>query len=167
MSAKPHSNNQASEVVSVVEAQSTPDSVEQIRDILFGRQIQEYEARFSNLEKKLTNENNKLKEMIEKQLHSLETELRAQTKAAIESLEQERQTRQSGQKELSETLQVKSGELLSELKSVQVGANQELLEVKDHLQEQKKEIYIQLDQREENLAGIFQEMSNKLANRQV
>lgn len=167
MSAKPHSNNQASEVVSVVEAQSTPDSVEQIRDILFGRQIQEYEARFSRLENKLTNENNKLKETIEKQLHSLETELRAQTKAAIESLEQERQTRQSGQKELSETLQVNSGELLSELKSVQVGANQELLEVKDHLQEQKKEIYTQLDQREENLAGIFQEMSNKLANRQV
>jgi len=167
MSAKPQSNNQASEVVSVVEAQSTPDSVEQIRDILFGRQIQEYEARFSNLEKKLTNENNKLKDMIEKQLHSLETELCAQTKAAIENLEQERQTRQSGQKELSETLQVKSGELLSELKSVQVGANQELLEVKDHLQEQKKEIYTQLDQREENLAGIFQEMSNKLANRQV
>jgi hypothetical protein len=167
MSAKPHSNNQASEVVSVVEAQSTPDSVEQIRDILFGRQIQEYEARFSNLEKKLTNENNRLKEMIEKQLHSLEAELRAQTKEAIENLEQERQTRQSGQKELSETLQVNSGELLSELKSVQVGANQELLEVKDHLQEQKKEIYTQLDQREETLAGIFQEMSNKLANRQV
>ena len=167
MSAKPHSNNQASEVVSVVEAQSTPDSVEQIRDILFGRQIQEYETRFSNLEKKLTSENNKLKDMIEEQLHSLETELRAQTKTAIENLEQERQTRQSGQKELSETLQVKSGELLSELKSVQVGANQELLEVKDHLQEQKKEIYTQLDQREENLAGIFQEMSNKLANRQV
>ena len=167
MSAKPHSNNQASEVVSVVEAQSTPDSVEQIRDILFGRQIQEYEARFSNLEKILTNENNRLKETIEKQLHSLEAELRAQTKAAIENLEQERQTRQSGQKELSETLQVNSGELLSELKSVQVGANQELLEVKDHLQEQKKEIYTQLDQREDTLAGIFQEMSNKLANRQV
>lgn len=167
MSAKPHSNNQASEVVSVVEAQSTPDSVEQIRDILFGRQIQEYEARFSNLEKKLTNENNRLKETIEKQLHSIEAELRAQTKAAIENLEQERQTRQSGQKELSETLQVNSGELLSELKSVQVGANQELLEVKDHLQEQKKEIYTQLDQREDTLAGIFQEMSNKLANRQV
>ena len=167
MSAKPHSNNQASEVVSVVEAQSTPDSVEQIRDILFGRQIQEYEARFSSLEKILTNENNRLKETIEKQLHSLEAELRAQTKAAIENLEQERQTRQSGHKELSETLQVNSGELLSELKSVQVGANQELLEVKDHLQEQKKEIYTQLDQREHTLAGIFQEMSNKLANRQV
>ncbi len=167
MSAKPQPNIQASEVVSVVEAQSNPDSVEQIRDILFGRQIQEFEARFSSLERKITNENNKLKEMVEKQLHSLETELRAQSKAAIESLEQERQTRQSGQKELSETLQVKSGELLSELKSVQVGANQELLEVKDHLQEQKKEIYTQLDQREENLAGIFQEMSNKLANRQA
>jgi len=167
MSAKPQPNIQASEVVSVVEAQSNPDSVEQIRDILFGRQIQEFEARFSSLERKITNENNKLKQMVEKQLHSLETELRAQSKAAIESLEQERQTRQSGQKELSETLQVKSGELLSELKSVQVGANQELLEVKDHLQEQKKEIYTQLDQREENLAGIFQEMSNKLANRQA
>jgi len=167
MSAKPQPNIQASEVVSVVEAQSNPDSVEQIRDILFGRQIQEFEARFSSLERKITNENNKLKEMVENQLHSLEAELRAQSKAAIESLEQERQTRQSGQKELSETLQVKSGELLSELKSVQVGANQELLEVKDHLQEQKKEIYTQLDQREENLAGIFQEMSNKLANRQA
>ena len=167
MSAKPHSNKQTSEVVSVVETQPTSDSVEQIRDILFGSQIQEYEARFNHLEKKLINESNTIKAMIEQKLQALDTELRKQTETAIEDIKQERQARQSGQNELSETLQVKSVELLTELKSLQSNSQNELLEVKDLIDEQKKEIIQQLDNREGNLAGIFQEMSNKLGNQQV
>ena len=144
MSAKPQSNNPASEVVSVVEAPSAPNSVEQIRDILFGQKIQEYELRFSNLEKKLIDEGNTLKDHVEEQLRSLESDLTKRTEAAIE---QERQAR------------------LSELKGVQHDAYQGLQEVKDHLQEQTKEIFVQMEQREDNLAGIFLEMSNKLVNR--
>jgi len=144
MSAKPQSNNPESEVVSVVKTPSAPNSVEQIRDILFGQKIQEYELRFSNLEKKLIDENNTLKDLVEEQLRSLESELTQRTEAAIEH---ERQTR------------------LSEFKGMQHDAHQGLQEVKDHLQEQTKEIFVQLEQREDNLAGIFLEMSNKLANR--
>jgi len=144
MSAKPQSNNPESEVVSVVKTPSAPNSVEQIRDILFGQKIQEYELRFSNLEKKLIDENNALKDHVKEQLRSLESELTQRTEAAIE---QERQAR------------------LSEFKGMQRDAYQGLQEVKDHLQEQTKEIFVQLEQREDNLAGIFLEMSNKLANR--
>ena len=144
MSAKPQSNSPASEVVSVVETPSAPNSVEQIRDILFGQKIQEYELRFSNLEKKLANENNTLKNRVEEQLRSLESELTKRTESAIA---QERQAR------------------LSELKGVQHDAYQGLQKVEDHLQEQTKEVFVQLEQREDSLAGIFLEISNKLLNR--
>ncbi len=167
MSAKPHTDKRSSEVVSMMETPSSADSLEQIRTILFGKQIQEYEDRLTHLEDKLIRENNKLKDILEKQLHNLEKALQERMEAAMSRIEEERDARQAGQQALTEVLQTKSGELLNELRIVQEGADQELSDVKNHLLEQKKEIYRQLDQQEGNLAGIFQEMSNKLANRQV
>jgi hypothetical protein len=164
MTATPHSRNSPSpsKLVSAVETESPPDSVEQIRDILFGRQLQEFEARFNAVETMINSKNKELSVMIEKRLDNLENELNTRMDVLLKNQEKEKISRQSTQHELTKLLGDQSNEFLNKLNGVEEAANQELLDIQSLLQDQKKELYEQLGQREDNLAGIFREMSNKL-----
>jgi hypothetical protein len=164
MTATPHSrdSSSSSKLVSAVEATSSPDSVEQIRDILFGKQLQEFEARFNAVETMINNKNKELSVMIEKRLDDLENELNTRMDTLLKDQEKEKVLRQSTQHELTKLLGDQSNEFLNKLKGIEENANQELLDIQSLIQDQKKELYEQLGQREDNLAGIFREMSNKL-----
>lgn len=52
-----------------------PGSVDQIRDILFGQQMSEYDARFQQLEKRLIQENNALADRLNRRIDEALSEL--------------------------------------------------------------------------------------------
>jgi hypothetical protein len=92
-------------------AASAPESsgagnVEQIRDILFGVQMRDYERRFSNLEARLTQEAAMLRDDIRARFDALELAMRQQFNALSESLGVERDNRTGAVNKVSDDLRV-------------------------------------------------------------
>jgi hypothetical protein len=110
----------------------------------------------------INNKNKELSVMIEKRLDNLENEWNTRMDVLLKDQEKEKVLRQSTQHELTKLLGDQSNEFLNKLKGIEENTNQELLDIQSLIQDQKKELYEQLGQREDNLAGIFREMSNKL-----
>jgi DNA repair exonuclease SbcCD ATPase subunit len=77
-------------------------NVEQIRDILFGVQMRDYEKRFSALETRLTKEAADLREDIRSRFDALELAMRQHIAALIESLAHEREHRTGAVQEVAD-----------------------------------------------------------------
>ena len=78
------------------------ESVDKIRDILFGHQMRDYEKRFARMEEHLFNEINDLREATNKQLESVETFI----KKEIELLNQQLRAEQEHNAEAAKALSI-------------------------------------------------------------
>lgn len=78
------------------------ESVDKIRDILFGHQMRDYEKRFARMEEHLLNEINDLREATSKQLESVETFI----KKEIELLNQQLRAEQEHNAEAAKALSI-------------------------------------------------------------
>lgn len=76
-------------------ASETGASVDKIRDIIFGSQIKNYEARFVRLEQNLIRETMELKDSIRKRFESLESFFKSESEALATRLRTERDERAS------------------------------------------------------------------------
>ena len=81
-------------------------NVEQIRDILFGVQMRDYERRFSDLEARLTQEAATLRDDIRARFDALELAMRQQFNALSESLGNERDNRTGAVNKVSDDVRV-------------------------------------------------------------
>src|SRR5580698_6544201 len=78
-----------------IAAPETGASVDKIRDILFGSQIKNYEARFARLEENLVRETVELKETMRRRFESLEGFFKSETESLAARLRSEREERAS------------------------------------------------------------------------
>src|SRR5580698_8000408 len=82
----------------------TGASVDKIRDILFGSQIKNYEARFARLEENLVRETVELKETMRRRFESLEGFFKSESEALAARLRAEREERSSAFHSLEQEL---------------------------------------------------------------
>lgn len=80
------------------------ESVDKIRDILFGNQMRDYEKRFSRLEERLLNEIKELREATGKQLESIDAFIKKEIELLNQQLKSEQEQRVDAAKALSEDL---------------------------------------------------------------
>jgi hypothetical protein len=80
------------------------ESVERIREILFGPQIHEYGQRFTRIEERLSNEGAELKAEVRRRLDSLEAYARQEVDGLGERVRTERGERSEALNRLSQTL---------------------------------------------------------------
>ncbi len=81
------------------------ESVDKIRDILFGNQMRDYEKRFSRLEERLLNEIKELREATGKQLESIDAFIKKEIELLNQQLKSEQEQRVDAAKALSEDLE--------------------------------------------------------------
>ena len=74
-------------------AEASGASVEKIREILFGSQIKNYEARFARLEEALARETSEIKDTMRRRLDSLEAFFKSETESLAARLKSERRAR--------------------------------------------------------------------------
>lgn len=93
-------------------------NVEKIRDILFGAQIRDYEARFARLEERLAAENEKMGQFLEKRLTGIATATQRELAGLAGQLEEQKQRveaqREEARKE-NESARHQIGERLNDL----------------------------------------------------
>lgn len=80
------------------------ESLDQVRDILFGGQMRDYDKRFAQLEDRLAREAVVLREEIKKRFESLENYIKSEIEAVSDRLKSERDERNSAVKELNREL---------------------------------------------------------------
>lgn len=87
-----------------VEAAPGAESLDKVRDILFGVQMRDYEKRFGQLEERLIREAGVLREEVKKRFDSLENFIKSEIEALTDQLKSERDERNSSVKELTREL---------------------------------------------------------------
>jgi hypothetical protein len=137
-------------------------NVDQIRDILFGAQMQEYEKKFAFLEERLIRESTTLREEILRQFQALEQNLLREIQSLKETLLAERDDRNksvddlhSRNKEIENNLQKKIGAVISH----SAKDREEFLE---QLKQQSKMLTDNLQREKEGLERHLQEQIGEL-----
>lgn len=121
-------------------------NVDQIRDILFGAQMEAYEEKFASLEERLIKESTTLREEILRQFQTLEQHLLREIQLLKDNLLAERDDR----KKLAEDLLSRNKEIDSNLQK-RIGA------VMSHSAKDREELLEQLNQQSKILTDSIQQ----------
>ncbi len=137
-------------------------SVDKIRDILFGPQIKNYEARFARLEETLARENAQIKDMMARRFESLEGFVKKETEALASRLKAERDERAEAARDLardlksaSETLTKKIVELDNKTAEAQSGLRQDLLA-------ESRKLMDELRRRTDDITSLLEKRATEL-----
>lgn len=151
MSRKQPVSSETTTLQAVPDPAPSPDSIEQIRDIIFGTQMREYAERFGSLEKRLVDENRALQESLTSRIDE-----------ALESLDKERTLRKAGLDDLMDQLAVQSKELRDANDAIQQSFGDELDAVKHNFEQQTKNAESQNKGQLAHLGGLFRQLADQL-----
>lgn len=145
----------AAEEASVQETKSNNNagSVDQIRDILFGKQMDEYQDRFAALENKLVMENNSLREGLEKRIDS-----------ALAELEEERTSRKSAFNELMTDLSNRHEQIEAARLSTEHQLLEQLDTARNQIEDQMHTSSASENKRHDRIKSLFRDLADKLEN---
>jgi hypothetical protein len=122
-------------------------NVAQIRDILFGGQMREYERRFARLEARLEQEMVSLKEDVRKQLEYLDSYVKKEFSSLSDQLISEQQKRERAVDSLGEQLNKAGGDLKEKLSQHEVETNKNFREIRHTILEQTKAMTEEVDRK--------------------
>ena len=129
----------------------SPESLDKVRDILFGTQMRGVEGRLVRLEERLTQEAEALKENTEARLGSMESYVRKELDALGNRLKAERAERGERMKELSRDLQSTAKALEKRLDQLAGLQEKEGSDLRKQILDQSRTFADQLQQRSEEL----------------
>jgi hypothetical protein len=137
-------------------------SVDKIRDILFGSQIKNYEARFARLEENLVRETVELKDTMRRRFESLEGFFKSESEALSARLKAEREERTSAFQSIDrdlktahEALSRKIGELASSTADADSGLRKELMA-------ESRKLLDEIGQRHDSLRSLLERRVGEL-----
>lgn len=137
-------------------------NVDQIRDILFGAQMEAYEEKFAFLEERLIKESTNLREEILRQFQTLEQHVLREIQSLRDSLLAERDERKklaedllSRNKETENNLQKKIGAIISH-------SAQDREEFLEQINQQSKMLTDSIQREKEGLERLLQEQISEL-----
>lgn len=137
-------------------------SVDKIRDILFGPQIKNYEARFVRLEETLARENAQIKDMMARRFESLESFVKKETEALASRIKSERDERADVAREIARDLKSATDALtkkIVELDNKTAEAQSSLRQ--DHLAESRK-LLEEIRRRSDELTSLLEKRTSEL-----
>lgn len=161
------------------------ESLDKVRDILFGSQAREYEKRFARLEERLIKEASDLREDLRRSFATLETYIKKELESVTARLKSERDERTESTKELSgalkDTSQIfekRTNQIAEQLTSGQRDLREQLLDqsksISDEIRQKHEATAVALERataelRDEKadraaLASLFMEVAMRLNN---
>ena len=137
-------------------------SVDKIRDILFGPQIKNYEARFVRLEDTLARENSQIKDMMARRFESLESFIKKETEALASRLKAERDERNEVAKEISRDLKSTADALTKKINELDNKTAEGQSELRKDLLSESRKLMDELRKRSDELTTLVERRSNEL-----
>ena len=144
-----------------------PGNVDQIRDILFGNQMRDYERRFQRLEESLRKEVADLRTDTRSQLEALEQHLRNELTDVRANLTRESKDRVDAVRKVTEDLQKQGEETYQRIREVESDLDARAAELRDQILAQSKALAEDIQSRDERLSTELSETANELRESKV
>jgi len=140
------------------------ESLDKVRDILFGAQAREYEKRLARLEERIVKESTDMRAEMRKRFDSLEAYIKGEVETLSERLQAERRERTDsanaladGLKNLTQTVGQKTSQLDEQLARAQ-------RELRDQVLNQSKTLSDEIQQRHAELSTSLAREADELRN---
>ena len=133
------------------------ESVDKIRDIIFGPQMRDYERKFAQLEDRIMKEVKRLQDEMDKRLTALEQSIDRELDELVKRLDGEHGDRLAAEQDLSETLASHVEQLRAELAGVDEELKQQIDQQARALNKEIKTRQSATDKRLEQETGSLRE----------
>ena len=137
-------------------AEASGASVEKIREILFGSQIKNYEARFARLEETLSRETAEIKDTIRRRMDSLEAFFKKETESLAGRLKTERDEREEVLNEISRELKTASAQLSKKILDLDNKASQDRSSARQELMAESRKLVEEIRQRNDSISALLE-----------
>lgn len=142
-------------------------SVDKIRDIIFGSQIKNYEARFARLERDLVRETVELKDLMRKRFESIEAFFKAESEAMAARLRAEKEERATHVANVHrETKEAHDG-LASHVSNVEAAMNEAHSSLRQDLMTESRKLLEEIDQRYDSVRSLMEARVLELRTQKV
>jgi t-SNARE complex subunit (syntaxin) len=142
-------------------------SVDKIRDILFGSQIKNYEARFARLEENLVRETVELKETMRRRFESLEGFFRSETEALAARLKAEREERTNNFHSLDRDLKAAHDELGRKIHELDAATAEAQSGLRKELMAESRKLLDEISERHDNLRSLLERRVGELRHQKA
>jgi len=137
-------------------------NVDQIRDIIFGSQMRDYEGRFKRLEERLLNEVSSIRNDVNQRVESLEAFARGEFESLGSRLAKERDERESDDKELGEEIRKLSKELSRKISHLDDSVAAQNRELREQLLSQSKSLSTDINATRDQLSEALTQATGEL-----
>ena len=137
-------------------------SVDKIRDILFGPQAKNYEARFARLEETLARESNDLKETMKRRLESLEGFFKKETETLAARIKSERDERTEALRSLSHDLKSSADSLAKKIQELDNNTSEAQSGLRRELMSESRKLAEEIRKRSDELSALVEKRSGEL-----
>jgi len=151
----------------VPEAAAGAGNVDQIRDILFGSQMRDYDRRFQLVEEGLKRELVELRTELKGALDTLEEHHRGEFRDLRDALKRETDDRLDAERELAAAQKEAADLAHQRLKGLEADVDRRAAELRDQILHQSRLLADDIQSRDERLTGGLADTSRDLEDRKV
>lgn len=140
----------------------TAASVDKIRDIIFGSQIKNYDARFVRLEENLSRESAELKDAMRKRFESLEAFFKTESEALAARLRAEKEERTSLLSDLDGTVKALQAALSKRLNDIDAAMRDGDSTLRKELMTESRKLVEEVGQRHDSIRSLLEARVSEL-----
>jgi hypothetical protein len=141
---------------------SSGESLDKVRDILFGSQAREYEKRFARLEERLIKESSDLREDLKKRFDTLEVYIKREVESLTDRLKAEQNERTESARELSGAIRDTSQSFDKKTSQIDQLLTTSQRELRDQLLDQSKTLSDEIQQKHEKMTSHLERATAEL-----
>lgn len=138
------------------------NSLDKVRDILFGNQMREVEKRFTRLEERLINESVGLREETKKRLDVIENYLKQEVESLSDRLRSEQGSRNQAMTTLTEDSRKITTALEKKLTQFDEQVNNNQRELREQILDQSKNLHDDIHQKYQEMLSLLQREADEL-----
>jgi hypothetical protein len=142
-------------------------NVDKIRDILFGSQIKNYEARFARLEDTLARETTELKDTMRRRFESVEGFFRKEAEALAGRLKAEKEERNEGLKSIARDLKSASDQLGKKILELDNKTAEEQSGLRQELMQESRKLLEEIRHKSDSLTALVERRADELRERKI
>lgn len=164
------SNGETKDTSHITAEIAGPDSgasVEKIRDILFGSQIKNYEARFARLEESLVRETVELKETMRRRFESLEGFFKSETESLAARLNAEREERTNTFQSLDRDLKAMQDALSRKIYELIAATAEADSGLRKELMAESRKLLDEIGERHDSLRSLLERRAGELRHQKA
>ncbi|HHB92605.1 MAG TPA: hypothetical protein ENK59_05265 [Thioploca sp.] len=145
----------------------TGGSMHDIRELLFGGQMRDYDKRFKRLEERFNQENMHFREDMFQRLKMLEERVEGELDVLDDKVKIDRQERQTGLTDLEHGLKILKNELTNKITQLDEQFSKEIKNLRQQMHTKMQEISMQTRQQNETLVSLLNKEVSQLHDEKV